>query len=252
MKCAVITGASAGFGWELALRAAEVFPELECLILVARRRERLDALVPLLAPRRVEILPLDLTERCVYAEYAAFLARMQPEIHLLVNNAGCGFYGDVAETEVEQQLAMTELNVTAMTAVAACSLPYMAAGAHILNTSSIAAFVPTPRMTVYSATKAYVSAFSRGLHEELRPRGISVTAVCPCPMRTEFLVKGNITGHSKAFETLPYCDPKKVALTALQAAKKGRAVYTPKFFYKAYRVLAALVPHALMVKISKV
>ena len=107
-------------------------------------------------------------------------------------------------------------------------------------------------MTVYSATKAYISAFSRGLREELRPRGIRVTAVCPCPMRTEFLVKGSITGHSRAFDRLPYCDPGQTALAALRAAKRGRAVYTPKVFYKIYRVLAALVPQALMVKCSKV
>ena len=103
MRCAVITGASAGFGWELALRAADVFPELECFLLIARRRERLEALAPLLAPRRVEILQLDLAHEEAQGIYSAFLQRLQPEIRLLVNNAGCGFYGDVADTDVERQ-----------------------------------------------------------------------------------------------------------------------------------------------------
>ena len=103
---------------------------------------------------------------------------------------------------------------------------------------------------VYGATKAYVSSFTVGLSEEVRRRGITVTAVCPGPMRTEFLDLGGITGNSRAFAMLPYCDQVRVAGGALRAAREGRTIYTPRLFYKFYRVLAKVVPVKLMVKIT--
>jgi len=130
-------------------------------------------------------------------------------------------------------------------------LPYMPNGSRIINMSSIASFVPNPRMTIYSATKSFVSAFSRGLHEELKPRKISVTAICSGPMDTEFIRLGRIKGQSKTFDVLPYCDPKKVVRNGLLAAKRGQAVYTPRAFYKLYRVLSGLIPHALLIHAAK-
>ena len=127
----------------------------------------------------------------------------------------------------------------------------MPEGSHILNVSSIASFCPNPRMTVYSSTKAYVSHFTVGLAEELRRRKVSVTAVCPGPMATEFLSLAGITGHSSTFEFLPYCDQVKVAGGALRAAKAGRTIYTPKLFYKFYRLLAKVAPSQLLVKFVK-
>ena len=120
-----------------------------------------------------------------------------------------------------------------------------------MNVSSIAAFCPNPRMTVYSASKAYVSAYTVGAAEELRPQGITVTAVCPGPMATEFLEAGNIADNSKMFELLPYCDQVRVAAGALRAAKEGRTIYTPRLFYKFYRLLAKVMPVKLMVKFAK-
>ena len=172
-------------------------------------------------------------------------------MRLLINNAGCGYLGLMGETRTDLQTRMVDLNVRALTAVTNLVIPYMPAGAHILSTSSIAAFCPTPRMTVYGATKAYVSSFTVGLSEELRRREISVTAVCPGPMKTEFLEVGNIAGRSPAFELLPYCDQVRVAEGALRAAKAGRTIYTPRLFYKFYRLLAKVTPVKLMVKFTK-
>ena len=105
-------------------------------------------------------------------------------------------------------------------------------------------------MTVYSSSKAYVSAFTVGISEELKPKGITATAVCPGPMETEFIHLGGIKGNSKTFEILPYCDQVKVAGGALRAARAGRTIYTPKLFYKTYRVLAKVLPVKLMVKFA--
>ena len=86
--------------------------------------------------------------------------------------------------------------------------------------------------------------------EELKARGITVTAVCPGPMATEFLAVGHVV-DSRPFELLPYCDQVQVAGGALRAAKAGQTIYTPRLFYKFYRLLAKLTPAKLMVKLTK-
>ena len=251
MKTAIITGASSGLGLEFVRRLRYNFPEVESVWLIARRREKLEELRPMLQGLRVEIMPLDLCSRDSFGVLEEKLRRLAPRVSLLINNAGCGYLGNVDELSVEKELRMTDLNITALTAVTSLVLPYMTAGGHIINVSSIASFCPNPRMTVYSASKAYVSAFSRSLGEELRGRGISVTAVCPGPMGTEFLDIGGIKGRSKTFDRLPYCQPGSVAAGACAAAAKGRAVYTPGAFYKFYRFAAKIMPQSLMIKAAK-
>ena len=127
----------------------------------------------------------------------------------------------------------------------------MKSGSYIINVCSIASFCPNARMSVYSSTKAYVKSFSRGVRFENKKRGINVLAVCPGPMNTEFLGVAGISGNSKTFETLPYCDPSKVAIGSIKAAEKGRAIYTPRAFYKFYRALAKVVPTSIMMHLSK-
>ncbi len=240
-----------GLGQELARWASVVFPEIEAYWLIARRRDKLAETGALLPGKELRLLDLDLCDRESFERLAEALAAEKPEICLLVNNAGCGYLNNVGEGPLAEPLRTIDLNLSALTAVTHLCLPYMAPGGHIVNISSIAAFCPNPRMTVYSAGKAYVSAFSRGLGEELRQRRISVTAVCPGPMDTEFITKGKIKGHSATFDRLPYCDPSKVALGALRAAKRGRPVYTPRLFYKFYRLVAKVLPQAWMIKCAR-
>ena len=250
MKIAVITGASSGMGREFVRQLGDVFPEIEGYWLIARRAQRLEELAAGLEGKNVVCLPLDLCDKASFTLYEERLRAEQPEVALLINNAGCGYLGNLGEMETATQTRMIDLNLRALTALTNITLPYMARGSRILNVSSIASFCPTPRMTVYSATKAYVSAFTVGLGEELRPKGITATAVCPGPMATEFLAAGNIAGNSKTFEMLPYCDQVKVAGGALRAAREGRSIYTPKLFYKFYRLIAKVTPVKLMVKFT--
>lgn len=250
MKTAILTGASSGLGLEFVRQLRDVYPEIQCCWLLARRVDRLEAMAKELDGVTVRPIGIDLTGDFV-PQLQSLLEAEKPEVTVLLNCAGCGYLGDFDRSSLDEQLRSVDLNMRALTAVTRLVLPYMPQGGRILNISSIASFVPNPRMTVYSATKAYVSFFSRGLHEELKPRGISVTAVCPGPMATEFLDVGRITGNSKTFKTLPYCDPVKVVRGALKASRKGKAVYTPKGFYKFYRVLSGLVPHAILVHAAK-
>lgn len=251
MKTAIITGASSGLGWELARQIEDVFPDIECYWLIARRADRLESLAISLPGRSTVCLPLDLCDSMSFVSLKDRLAAENPEVSLLVNCAGCGYLGRVGEMDTATQTRMVDLNVRALTAVTNIVIPYMGPGSHILNVSSIASFCPNPRMTVYSSTKAYVSSFTVGLSEELRRRSVSVTAVCPGPMATEFLSLAGITGHSSTFDFLPYCDQVRVAGGALRAAKAGRTIYTPKLFYKFYRLLAKAAPSKLLVKFVK-
>jgi len=251
MKTAILTGASAGMGAAFARQIREVFPEIECLWLIARRREKMEALAKELQGLRVEILPLDLCALEDLEKLGAKLEAEQPAVHLLINNAGCGYIGYTGEGDVAEHIRMTDLNVRALTVITHMVLPYMSKGGCVLNSSSIASFCPNGRMNTYSASKAYVTSFTRCLSFELKGKGITATAVCPGPMDTEFLDVGAIRGKSKDFDRLPRCNPEKVALQALKAAKKGKVIYTPRAFYKLYRVLAKILPHALVVHLAK-
>ncbi|MCI2058642.1 MAG: SDR family NAD(P)-dependent oxidoreductase [Oscillibacter sp.] len=251
MKTAVVTGASSGLGTEFVRQIPEIFPEVECLWLIARRREKLEQLAAEVPEGLSTLcLTLDLCDPMSFAALQERLSAEKPELSLLVNCAGCGYLGRVGEMALSDQCRMIDLNVRALSAVTAMALPYLPRGGRVLNVSSIAAFCSNPRMTVYSASKAYVSSFTLGLGEELKARGAAATAVCPGPMRTEFLDAGGITGNSRTFELLPYCDQVRVAGGALRAARAGRGVYTPRAFYKFYRAAAKLVPQQLMVKLT--
>ena len=251
MKTAIITGASSGLGQEFVRQLADVFPEIESYWLIARRADRLEELAESLPDKQVECLTLDLCDLMSFSTLQEKLTAERPEVALLINNAGCGYLGNLGEMPTATQTRMVDLNLRALTAMTNMVIPFMDKGSRILNVSSIASFCPNPRMTVYSASKAYVSSFTVGLAEELKPKGITATAVCPGPMKTEFLDAGGITGNSKTFATLPYCDQVRVAGGALRAAKAGRTIYTPKLFYKFYRVLAKVTPVKLMVKLAK-
>lgn len=251
MKTAIITGASAGLGLEFVRQLEEAFPEIDCVWLISRSPEKLRSAAGLIKHIQVKIVPLDLCLESSFTELSSAMAAEKPDIYLLVNNAGCGYLGNIGETDYKVQTRMVDLNIRALTAVTNIAVPYMARGGRIINVSSIASFCPNPRMSVYSSSKAYVSSFSRGLGEELGPRGIKVTSVCSGPMATEFLDTACITGRSKMFDTLPYCVPAEVVSGSYEASRAGRAVYTPKAFYKLYRFIAKILPQKIMVKFAK-
>lgn len=249
MKIAILTGASAGLGKEYFYNLTKR-SDIDCIWLIARRKDRLEQLAAD-TDKPCVILPLDLTDEQSFEILKEKLTEQTVEIKILINNAGFGKLGNVEELSVTDQTDMVRLNCAALTAVTTVCLQFMQKGSFIVNVCSIASFAPNPRMTVYSSTKAYVLSFSKSLRQEVKKRGINVLATCPGPMNTEFLSVANITGNSKTFDILPYCDPKKVAAHSLKQAEKGRAIHTPKLFYKFYRILAKLLPHSFIMKLSK-
>src|SRR5262249_4340427 len=186
---ALITGASAGIGREFARQLAG---RARSLILVARRDERLFELadeVHQAHPRvSVHIRKTDLADPAQLQELLAWLDCEQREIDLLINNAGLGDSGPFAKSDPARNNQMTLVNVTALTLVTRHFLPRMISRGHggILNVSSSAGFLPIPGFAVYAATKAYVTSFSEALRAELLGTGVSVCALCPGPVVTEF------------------------------------------------------------------
>lgn len=251
MKIALLTGASSGLGYAYAKYLGEIFPQIDEIWALARRTDRLAELSKSISSPKVVPIACDLTNPQDIDALRERLDTQTPEIILLVNNAGCGFHGDFASSNEEEQMRCVQLNICALTQLTRIALGHMPAGGYILNTSSIASFSPNANMAVYSASKAYVTFFSRALNEELRPGGRSSTAVCPAPMNTEFLTVGHIKGQSKMFEMLPYCNVDMVAKGALKAARRRRSTWTPRVFYKFYRFLVRLLPDALMVRLCK-
>lgn len=253
MKTVIITGASSGLGEEFAKQINNKYPDIESFWLIARRKEKLEAVAKTLGKDKCFCLPLDLTLDSSFEELSKILADTKPEVELLVNNAGFGKLGNFEDTDLKQSVDQINLNCKALTAVTNLVLPYIQKNGQIINISSIASFAPNPRLAVYSSTKAYVYSFSLALREELKPRGINVLAVCPGPMDTEFLGVANIfTGSSKMFDTIPHIDPSKVVKKSLKKSARKKAVCTNLLFYRFYHLLSKILPRTLLVKFAKV
>ncbi|MBI4032650.1 SDR family oxidoreductase [Candidatus Berkelbacteria bacterium] len=183
---ALVTGATSGIGWELAKLLAKDGYEL---VLVARDKKRLSERAESLKREfnaESLVIAADLSD--IKSPERIVGALKDVEVDVLVNNAGFGDYGPFAQSDVVKQHAMIEVNVAALTVLTRLLLPGMVARKQgkILNLASTAAFQPGPLMAVYYATKAYVLSFSEALAEELHDTGVTVTALCPGPTRSEF------------------------------------------------------------------
>ncbi len=240
----LITGASAGLGAEFARQCAARGEEL---VLVARRRDRLDAIAAELGGR-IHVVAADLAEPGAAGRLIEEVAALGLEVGTLVNNAGFGLAGRFAELPLERQLGMIDLNVRALTELTHRVLPAMRTRRRggILNVASTAAFQAGPTMAVYFATKAFVLSFTEALHHELRGSGIKVSALCPGPTATEFGAVAGVT--SRKFERLAG-DAAQVVRTGLRALDRNQAIEVPglqnKLGAQAYRLL----PRAAMRRI---
>lgn len=191
---ALITGASSGIG---AVYAEQLARRGHDLILVARSRERLDALASRLSQqtgRKVDVLPADLADSLDLARVEQRL-RDDASITLLVNNAGVGTHTPLLDSDVEQMQQMITLNVTALTRLTYAALPGFVArgGGALINISSIVSLQPELLNGVYGGSKAYVTAFSQSLHHELANKGVQVQAVLPGATATEFWATGGLS-----------------------------------------------------------
>ncbi|MBV1705055.1 MAG: SDR family oxidoreductase [Hyphomicrobiales bacterium] len=242
-RVALVTGASTGIGREI---ARELARRGERLALVARDKAKLDALAAELgtpggaAPL---VVPIDLLAPGAGAALEAALAAAGVEVATLVNNAGFGLQGAVVDLAVAEQLAVVDLNCRSLTEITLRLLPQVRrAKGRILNVASSAAYLPGPGMTVYYASKAYALSFSEGLSHELKADGVTVTALCPGPVPTEFQRRAGMTKLLPAAMTL---DAATVAKAGVDGLHAGKRVVVPGFAIKALVAISRLSPHAV-------
>jgi short-subunit dehydrogenase len=215
---ALITGASAGLGVDF---ARQLSARGHRLVLVARRLDRLEALAAELGNARA--VAMDLAALGAAARLLADVAKAGEQVEILVNNAGFGLRGLVAELDAARLREMIDLNIGTLTDLCRAVAPQMVArrSGSILNVASTGAFQPGPGMAVYFATKAFVLSFTEALHEELKPHGVKVTALCPGPTRTEF---GSVAGFtSDRFDRLSM-DSGPVVEAGLKGLDRNRAI----------------------------
>jgi short-subunit dehydrogenase len=244
----VITGASAGIGVELARIFARNGHEL---VLVARRQDRLEALVDEIAATgktRPILVALDLQATGAAGQLQSILALNKVEPQYVVNNAGFGLVGVASSLDRDEQLDMIGLNVRVLTELSLAfigSLERHRGG--ILNVGSIAGFLPGPGMAVYYATKAYVLSFSEALHSELKPRGIRVTVLCPGPVPTEFAARAGIKeGLAPGILTQ---SAQSVAAAGYEGLMRGDRTVVPGLANKLVVFLIRIVPRRWLLKL---
>jgi short-subunit dehydrogenase len=251
-SAALVTGASAGIGTEI---ATELAARGHGLVLVARRKPRLIELANELSDRygvRVEAVACDLSKAAARARLPGRIAELDLDVEILVNNAGFATNGPFHQSDPERELEQVRVLVEAVVALSSAFIPAMVERGRgaVLNVASTAAMQPLPYSAGYSAAKAYVLTFSEALHQELQGRGITVTALCPGPVSTDFWeISGWQVQGGRTFEQAV---PKPAWISAKDAARAGvrglaggRRVVVPGLPMRAAMEATRYLPHAV-------
>jgi uncharacterized protein len=251
-SAALVTGASAGIGAEI---GRELASRGHGLVLVARRKPQLDALADELRDAhgiRAETLTCDLADPAARAELPERIEALGLEVEMLVNNAGFATNGAFVESDPARELEQVRVLVEAPVALCAAFAPEMAARGRgaILNISSTAAMQPLPYSAGYSAAKAYVLTFSEAIHQELSGRGVTVTALCPGPVSTDFWeISGWQVQGGQSFErAVPrpaWITPQAAAKAGVRGLERGDRVVIPGLQVRAAMQAARYLPHAV-------
>jgi short-subunit dehydrogenase len=253
---ALITGASAGLGREFARQLAG---RAGSIVLVARRQDRLEELgeeLTKLNPNlNVHIRATDLSHERAVIDLGEWLEHETIEVNLLINNAGLGDLGTFATIELQRVKEMLAVNVTALTLLTRLLLPGMVArkSGSILNVSSSAGFLPLAGFAVYAATKSYVTSFSEAIRAELRGTGVTVTALCPGPVHTEFAetARRSVAGAPKTVPGLSHVSAQEVVRAALAAIEHDRPLVIPGLIMKLGMTLVRLTPMPILRLVSR-
>ena len=244
---ALITGASSGIGEVMARRLAGAGVRV---VVVARREDRLQALADEFDD--VEVMAADLL---TMKGQRAVVARIQSDsdpIELVDNNAGFGTNGELHTLDPERLADEVELNVAALTRLSHAALEVMVprGSGWLLNVSSVASFQPAPKLAVYAATKVYVTSWSESLHEEAKPYGVHVTALCPGLTPTEFQSVSNTEDYATEFPAFAWTSREQVVDEGLSAVVANRAVAVPGAQYKVMSAAVNVTPRWIRRRVS--
>lgn len=250
-KTALITGASSGIGRELAdVIAADGYD----LVVTARREKRLESLAGELRSAygvEVTVLPGDLSEPDAASTLFEAVTEAGIDVHTLVNNAGVPTYGRFTETDLDRERDMMQVNMVTLTELTKLFGREMAERGEgaILNTASLAAFYPIPKKAVYAATKSYVLSFSRALAHELEDDGVTVTALCPGAVETEYEARGNVE-ESETMSGVTN-DPRSVAEAGWEGLENGDRIVLPSAFATYGAQIKRLLPRKTVTKLGE-
>ncbi|MDR3649377.1 MAG: SDR family oxidoreductase [Acidimicrobiales bacterium] len=244
---ALVTGASSGIGADL---ARELAARGHGLTLVARREDKLKALAAELHDRkgvRTEVVALDLTDPTARGGLPATLAERGLSVDVLVNNAGFSTTGPVYRSDREREMAMIRTDVEAVVDLCSIFLPGMVERGRgaVLNVASTAAFQPLPGQAGYGASKAFVLSYSRSVRAELRGTGVTLTVLCPGPVRTEFAETAGFTTEESesSLPEIMWLPAAEVARVAVAGLEQGKVVVIPGLANRVGAQFARHAPH---------
>ncbi len=251
MSYALVTGASAGIGWHL----AEIFARGgHDLVLVARRREKLQELAKTLSTehgRRVHVCTADLAQPGAAQHIYDDLQQEGLHIDYLVNNAGLGSNGPFIDLDPQRELDMVQVNISALVHLTRLLLPAMVQNkaGRVMNIASTAGFQPGPYMATYYATKAFVISFSEALAHEVADSGVTVTAHCPGATATEFAAAAG-NDATKLFQNGQVASAQDVAEDAYRAMMAGERVAVHGLLNRIGAFSVRLSPRSLITSIT--
>jgi short-subunit dehydrogenase len=244
----LITGASAGIGAEL---ARQLGARGHNLVLVARRKDRLAELAKEIGKGSgvdVDVRKADLSVQAQRTRLINALRDGERHVAAVCNNAGFSTYGKFQDLPTDGELEEVRLNVVALHELTAAFLTGMLerrAGA-ILNVASIAGFQPLPNQATYGATKAFVVSFSEALHTDLAGTGVSCTALCPGPVRTEFTEVAGMTDLDSTGPELMWMQPADVAKAGIDGMTRGRRIVFPSVAHQAAGMAGRFAPRSVL------
>ncbi len=249
----LITGASSGIGADI---ARELAARGHGVTLVARRAERLEALAAELSEAhgiRAEVLACDVTDAAARDGLLDQVTDAGLRAEVLVNNAGYGTAGPFLDLDAEREVQMVQTNVEAVVALAhSFATPMMERGrGAILNVASSAGFQPIPKQATYAATKAFVLSFSEALSSELGAGGITVTALCPGPVRSEFVEVAAMEDAAADAPGFVWISSAECARAAVEGLDKGRRVVIPHGPIRAGVALGRYTPHSILLPLMR-
>lgn len=249
-RTALITGASSGIGSELTrLFAADGYD----VVLVARRQRRLEEIASEVADDGVTatVITQDLAKPDGPGELFEAVRERELAVDTLVNNAGFGNYGGFEETDIGVETAMIDLNVTAITQLTKLFVrPMLDRGeGAVLNVASMAGMAPVPNQAVYSSTKAYVLSFSEALAHEFGDDGVTVTALCPGPVDTEFFEEDGF--EEAGVDDSDLNDPRSVAEAGYRGLQRGKTIVIPSRRMRLLSQVKRVLPRRTVVSMAE-
>ncbi|MCJ8346897.1 SDR family oxidoreductase, partial [bacterium] len=247
-EVALVTGASSGIGYHIAIELAKRSWDL---VIVARRQDRLSHLKSEIEDKyqvKVIICALDITNDKSFDDLIKTLQEEDLFVSLLVNNAGFGSSGYFHKLNLQRELNMIDLNIKALMKMCHHFSGKMVkqSRGRIINVASVAAFQPGPGMSTYFASKAFVLHFTEGLHEELSPFGVNCLALCPGTTKTEFFDIAEAMDLEAS--PLPSMTASSVAQAALRGMDQSRVIVVPGLFNQVMTASVRFAPRSLIRK----